>query len=607
MLIDLRFVGGDNYLMELPPTDRLSSIYFISMEDCGALQIWQVLTNLLKPDGRPVCMFSRELRTQGHYLHEVVEADRWHLLTRRGYTFGIFWDIEPLLLKPELNETKKILLVRDPRDVVLAVYRAAQISGGPVGELKSDGEAALDFVQSQRVERIARRYRRFADFCRRADNVMVIRYDDVQGDWPALVADLIGQLALGMPPEAASAIAASAATSVSPSNAHAPRPSGGFRKQFDTETIASIEDKFAEAMAYFGYVPEATLPAAFLANQGEFLRAVAARLSRGEARPPAAPTYVQSVGERIHGEGSEPTRSQALERAKAHVTGEKVRWVPPRVPLFEPDPDLFTRLRPNAAGEQKVLGRTIVQEVDAFGGRPVIGQPEVGAKTLAAYGCSCTYGMAVNAEETFCSQLQGMFPAWRVENHGVSGYSSVQNLIQLRRNSRWAAADYVTFCWIDNHLMRNVGDPSWLQNVMEGAIRNGGAADQALRPYPRGFLDEDGGLILGSFKFPRWDLVGIDLADQRPDPYYKDLVQFAVFRSAAELVKENSGHFFVTTLRGSPSSTLQRMLAEYNIPVVDASVDRQEFSCLPDDPHPNAPGHRIYAEKIRDYLVELSV
>jgi hypothetical protein len=44
------------------------------------------------------------------------------------------------------------------------------------------------------------------------------------------------------------------------------------------------------------------------------------------------------------------------------------------------------------------------------------------------------------------------------------------------------------------------------------------------------------------------------------------------------------------------------MLHNLGIPVVDASVNGEEYTCLPDDAHPNALANRIYAEKIRDYL-----
>src|SRR5271169_5448682 len=100
----------------------------------------------------------------------------------------------------------------------------------------------------------------------------------------------------------------------------------------------------------------------------------------------------------------------------------------------------------NGRVERTVLGRRIVMETDVYGCRPVLGQPSSGERTLAVYGCSCTYGVALPYEETFCSVLQSMLPSWRVENYGTGGYSTLQSLVQLRRNARWSAADYVTFC-----------------------------------------------------------------------------------------------------------------------------------------------------------------
>jgi hypothetical protein len=122
---------------------------------------------------------------------------------------------------------------------------------------------------------------------------------------------------------------------------------------------------------------------------------------------------------------------------------------------------------------------------------------------------------------------------------------------------------------------------------------------------PRASLDQNAKLQFRTVRCPRVDLVGIDLEDFSPDPYYLDLVCFALFRRAAEIVKENGGHFFVTTLSGRLSQRFYGMLRNVGIPVVDASVEGPEYTCLPDDPHPNALANRIYAEKIRNYLVQL--
>jgi hypothetical protein len=272
--------------------------------------------------------------------------------------------------------------------------------------------------------------------------------------------------------------------------------------------------------------------------------------------------------------------------------------------IFEPDPVLYVRLKPNTISEEGiVLGRRLVMEVDYSGCRPVIGQPLIGNKTLAVYGCSCTFGHAVAREETFCSLLQAMLPSCRVENHGVSGYGTTQSLLQLERVSRWAAADYVTFCWIPHHQLRNVADLSYLQRLIEWTTRS---TPERTRSFPRAYLDCEGSLQFRSIGLPRWELLGINLEEFQPDLYYLDLICFSLFKRAAEIVRESGGHFFVTTLKGHFSEKLQQRLNEAKIPFVDAALEGPEYTSLPDDRHPNALAHRLYGNKIRDYLLRQS-
>jgi hypothetical protein len=122
-------------------------------------------------------------------------------------------------------------------------------------------------------------------------------------------------------------------------------------------------------------------------------------------------------------------------------------------------------------------------------------------------------------------------------------------------------------------------------------------------PLLRAALDAEGALAMRSVGFPRHDLVGIDCSDFTPDPYYLDLVCFRLFEGANAIVTKYKGHFFVTTLLGKLSGTLARLLAEKEIPVLDACLAGQEYLSLPDDPHPNARAHTIYADRIHDYLL----
>jgi hypothetical protein len=281
------------------------------------------------------------------------------------------------------------------------------------------------------------------------------------------------------------------------------------------------------------------------------------------------------------------------------VRGVRLR---PAGAIYVPDPVLQTRLKPNGSGEMHVLGRTVIMNVDGTGCRPVIGQPATGERTLAVYGCSYTYGLAIAANETFSSLLQGMFPRWRVENHGVPSYGTTQSLIQLERETRWAKPELVTFCWIENHLQRSVADIRWIQMASRYTPRP--ASREAPEPrLPRAKLNRDGALQIGSVRFPRRDLIGIDLSDFAQDPYYVDLVSFALFKRANTIVTKYGGHFFITTLEGRFSDELARCLAENFIPVVNASIPGDEYRCLPDDWHPNAFANRMYADRIREYLL----
>ena len=71
---------------------------------------------------------------------------------------------------------------------------------------------------------------------------------------------------------------------------------------------------------------------------------------------------------------------------------------------------------------------------------------------------------------------------------------------------------------------------------------------------------------------------------------------------ANAVVTGYGGHFFVTTLSSKLSATLSTWLAERVIPVVNASLNGKQYTCWPDDWHPNTIAQRIYCERIGDYV-----
>lgn len=267
--------------------------------------------------------------------------------------------------------------------------------------------------------------------------------------------------------------------------------------------------------------------------------------------------------------------------------------------FFRHEPVLGWWPEPNATLEREVLGRHVVMEADAQGYRPVPRQPATGDKVLAVYGCSFTFGWGLPVEETFCSRLQTMLPQWRVENHGMSGFGTGQSLLQLERASLWQPADYVTFCWIPEHMRRAIAHHS----IIQGYQYPGWLASP-ISIYPKAYIGEDGSLAIKHVSFKRPELAGIDLEDFAPDAYYIEYVTARIFERAAEIVREGGGHFFVTVLRFSMSDNLRAQLQAAGIPVLDASVNGREYSLMPFDGHPNAKANEIFAERIHSYVAD---
>jgi hypothetical protein len=513
------------------------------MEYSGNVQFWKLLERLMAAAGGPVYALHQGLHEQGLKIDQVKRSDVQRLLRRRGYGFGILFDVYRALRDIGVAANRKLLFLRDPRDMLLACYRSFISASGE--EVEAAPASFAEFLQSPVVERVAARYRRFAELYRREPNVRLLRYEHALSGWHEITADIVAALQLPIDPLTAAAIArdAPAIGARLPEQDH---PNCGSLPSTANvlrgNEVADMETQFADVLAAFGYV----------------------------ARMPNSEPALAGIGPRLG-------------------------------PISAPDPVLLARLRPNSSTEMKVLGRRVIMDVDAEGCRPVIGQPATGERTLAAFGCSFTYGLAIAAEETFCSLLQGMFPAWRVENHGVPAYSQTRNLIQLERETRWSKPEFVTFCWIAHHLSRNVADLSWVKVTSELMLRS--PVNQVQRPFPRAILDADGNLQIQSVRVPRKEFLALDLSDFATDPHYLDQVCFRLFERANSIVAGYGGHFFVTTLRGRLSTWLAGRLAEAGIPVVDASLSGNEYHCMPGDGHPNALANRIYAERIRDYLL----
>lgn len=142
------------------------------------------------------------------------------------------------------------------------------------------------------------------------------------------------------------------------------------------------------------------------------------------------------------------------------ATNENPRWAflttnlgvfPGTEKLFEPDDNLFWRLRSNLrniSASEKLPGAEYPFKVstDASGHR-LVPEPESASQKVLFLGDSCTFGIPVNDAETFPALLQQALPGVRAINAGVPGYSAFQGRIVLEQWKGPAPAAVVITFW----------------------------------------------------------------------------------------------------------------------------------------------------------------
>jgi lysophospholipase L1-like esterase len=120
-------------------------------------------------------------------------------------------------------------------------------------------------------------------------------------------------------------------------------------------------------------------------------------------------------------------------------------------PFMKADPQLFWAPRPGFAGE--FLGKPV--SINHLGLRGPEPQSPKRGRRVVCFGDSITFGYGVGDTETYTSDLGSLLAAHQIEtvNAGVTGYTSHQVLVLLRRIAPVIQADVATFCigWNDGN------------------------------------------------------------------------------------------------------------------------------------------------------------
>lgn len=224
--------------------------------------------------------------------------------------------------------------------------------------------------------------------------------------------------------------------------------------------------------------------------------------------------------------------------------------------------------------------------------RPAAAQAEDNRPEIWIFGCSITFGWALDNRHTYPWLVQAALPLYRVANFGVNGYGNIQALIQLRdliAQGRRARA--VVFTYGDLHLARNLATPFHLTGQAELDRYAGGR----LR-YPRAVV------VPGRPVAVR--LVPFTETGPEPDLAEQYRTAQAIFTDLAELCRRNGILPLLGFIEGPDNDPVVAKWRRDRGRVIDMRVDytQQRYNLLPTDSHPNAAANRIYAQRITTAL-----
>ncbi len=229
------------------------------------------------------------------------------------------------------------------------------------------------------------------------------------------------------------------------------------------------------------------------------------------------------------------------------------------------------------------------------------------------FGCSFTYGWAINDEQTYPWLLQQDFPDYDVRNFGCSGYGTLHSLIQLREAlATGRAPKVVVLAYASFHDARNTFLRKRRKNVAPW-----NSLGPLVQPYAS--LDKDGKLVvkMADVEYREFPLMRRSSLAHFVEMTYNNFeavrtpsrkITEAIIDEMHALCEANGIQMVFAFIDG------KRYMIDYatktGLPVVDISVDMSvaENTNTPHDGHPSALAHRHYADTlapvIRDALAK---
>lgn len=240
----------------------------------------------------------------------------------------------------------------------------------------------------------------------------------------------------------------------------------------------------------------------------------------------------------------------------------------------------------------------VIQNIDSNGNRLTPSQQvPSGAKKLAIYGCSFTYGTGLMDSETYSALLQQALPELRVINKGVGGHSSVQSLLRFRADIAENNVDMAIFGVISDHRYRNFPHPYRMKAHLSDDWYKLG-----VEQVPHAKLNRAGNIDIVFTPVWQPSLLRNDFEVFLPDEYVLDLIAVEIFKEILVLARANRIPVIFALLDQLDSQFNHLMIKTFSETHDISNPYNEAYTFIPRDIHPNPLANQCFAEKLEPIL-----
>lgn len=230
-------------------------------------------------------------------------------------------------------------------------------------------------------------------------------------------------------------------------------------------------------------------------------------------------------------------------------------------------------------------------------------QPQAEKPELWIFGCSITFGFAVDDDEALPWLLQSRFPDISVRSFAFPSWGTNHAVLALMEALKTGTPAAAIFTYNPFHSERDVASPNRLKYLAQIDLQSNGTT------HLRAGLLENGELYFDYVPLVAAQLEHLDKVDAkilRIDPYYAGEVTRRLYAKARDLLAEEGASLLVVLQSGDEDDPVYGSFGQIGIRTANLGVPWTAENCsLPFDMHPNAVAHAKYADALSPLINDL--